>query len=123
MIQLERADEVIMEEQSTKTPDHRVLKGLGDFQRSIQMNINELQDKLGISRKQRKEKQNDDITQYVKALQQKAKTFWAGKTVPVRCEKCKIELARYWINFPDKVKSINFEVICEKCNAGVSYTV
>lgn len=122
IIQLERADELVMEEQARPTPDHRVLKGYGDFQRSIQMSVNELQDKLGISRKQRKDKQVDDIPQYIREIRQKAKDFWNGKTLPVRCEKCKIELARYWINFPDKTKKINFELICDKCDTGVSYT-
>lgn len=123
LIQLERADEVSNEELAQKTPDHRVLKGLGDFQRSLQMNINELQGQLGISRKQRKEKQVDDIPQYIREIRQKAKEFWTGKTVPVRCEKCKIELARYWLNFPDRTKKINFELTCDKCGTGVSYTV
>lgn len=121
LIQLERADEIIMEEQASKSPDHRILKGLGDFQRSIQMNVNELQDKLGISRKQRKEKQVDDIPEYIRGIRKKALDFWNRKTVPVRCEKCKIELARYWLNFPDKVTKVNFEVICEKCGTDISF--
>lgn len=121
MIQLERADEIIMEEQAAKSPDHRTLKGLGDFQRSLQMNINELQDKLGVSRKQRKEKAHDDIPQYINALQQKAKDFWERSTIPVNCEKCKIELARYWLNFKDNVELVNFELICEKCHEKISF--
>lgn len=131
MIQLERANELIMKEQSSKSADHRILKGLGDFQRSIQMNVNELQDKLGISRKQRKEKQHDDIPQYITALKQKAKTFWEGKTVPVRCETCKIELARYWLNFPGDIEingkmtklteKVQFNFTCYKCHQKVTY--
>lgn len=121
VIQLERVNEIVMEEQSSKSPDHRVLKGLGDFQRSLQMNLNELQEKLGITRKARKEKQHDDIPQYIKSIQEKAKDFWNRKTLPVRCEKCHIELARYWLNFPDKVKKVNFEIICEKCDEKISY--
>jgi DNA-directed RNA polymerase subunit N (RpoN/RPB10) len=133
MLQLERADEIIMQEQATKSPDHRVLKGLGDFQRSIQMNVNELQDKLGISRKQRKEKQHDDIPKYIADLQEKAKTFWQGKTVPVRCETCKIELARYWLNFPGEIEidgkmrklteRVGFDFTCYKCHQKVTYAV
>ena len=123
VIQQERIDEIIMEEQSVGTPDHRTLKGLGDFQRSLQMNINELQDKLGISRKARKEKSHDDIPEYIKSIQKKAKNFWDRKTVPVTCSRCNIELARYWLNFPDIVDTVNFELICDKCKEKVSYTV
>lgn len=131
MIQMERADELIMMEQYGAA-DHRILKGLGDFQRSLQMNVNELQAQLGISRKQRKEKQHDDIPQYIKDLKQKAKTFWEGKTVPVRCETCKIELARYWLNFPGEVmindkmvrltEKVRFDFTCYKCHQKVTYS-
>jgi len=132
-IQLERADEIINDEQASPSPDHRVLKGLGDFQRSLQMNLNELQGQLGISRKQRKEKVQDDIPKYIAELQQKAKTFWQGKTVPVRCETCKIELARYWLNFPGDLEidgkmvplteHVRFDFTCYKCHQKVSYAV
>lgn len=121
-IQLERADEVINEEQFSASPDHRILKGLGDFQRSLQMNLNELGVQLGISRKQRKEKVHDDVPKYINNLQEKARDFWNRKTVPVKCERDHIELARYWINFADKLKKVNFEFDCEKCGEGVSYT-
>ena len=120
-IQLERVDEIIMKEQAAKAPDHRTLKGLGDFQRSLQMNLNELQDKLGISRKARKEKTHDDIPQYIKAIREKAKVFWEGKTVGVQCAVCKIELARYWLNFPDLTESVKFNVTCTKCGEKVTY--
>ena len=132
MIQMERADELIMREQYGSA-DHRILKGLGDFQRSLQMNVNELQTQLGISRKQRKEKVHDDIPQYITQLKQKAKTFWDGKTVPVRCETCKIELARYWLNFPGDIEingkmvklteSVRFDFTCYKCHQKVTYAV
>lgn len=122
-LQLERADEIIMMEQSLKSPDHRTLKGLGDFQRSLQMNLNELQDKLGITRKQRKEKTHDDIPQYIKSIQEKAKDFWQRKTVAVRCEACQITLAQYWLNFPDTTKKVTFTIICEKCGTEVGYVV
>ena len=130
MLQMERVDQLIMSEQYGAA-DHRILKGLGDFQRSLQMNVNELQSQLGISRKQRKEKQHDDIPQYITALKAKAKDFWQGKTVPVRCETCKIELARYWLNFPGETEingkmvplteKVQFNFTCYKCHQKVTY--
>jgi hypothetical protein len=123
VLQLEKVDEIINKESGSRAPDHRTLKGLGDFQRSLQMNLNELQDKLGISRKQRKEKTHDDIPQYINALQQKAKDFWNRKTVSVRCETCQIELARYWLNFPDKIQRVEFNATCEQCGQEVVYVV
>lgn len=121
VIQLELVDTNILREQHSSAPSHQVLKGLGDFQRSVQMNINELQEKLGITRKARKQQQVDDFPKYVMAIQKKAKDLWERKTVPVRCETCKIELARYWLNFADKVHLIRFEITCEKCKEKVFY--
>lgn len=121
VIQLENADQLIMKEQSANYPDHRTLKGLGDFQRSIQMNVNELQDKLGISRKARKEKSVNDIPEYINSLQAKAREFWQRKTIPVKCNKCEIELVRYWENFPDLVERVQFDLTCEKCHEKVTY--
>lgn len=120
-LQLEISNELIMREQMAPHPDHRTLKGLGDFQRSIQMNVNELQDKLGISRKARKEKQHDDIPQYIKSLQEKAKSFWERSTSPVVCPYCRIELARYWLNFPDMVDKIHFDLTCDKCHEKITF--
>lgn len=121
IIQQELVDKAILKEASKPQPHPGTLKALGDFQRTIQQNLNEIQDKLGISRKQRKEKQVDDIPQYITALKKKAKDFWERSTVPVRCEKCKIELARYWLNFPDTVKTIKFELECDKCHEKIVY--
>lgn len=122
ILQLEQVDINIMNEQHSKHPQHQVLKGLGDFQRSVQMNIDGLQEKLGITRKARKAAQVDDFPRYVQEIQKKAKDLWNRKTVPVRCEKCHIELARYWLNFADKVKLVRFEIVCEKCGETVLYT-
>jgi hypothetical protein len=122
IIQLELVDTNILKEQHARNPQHQVLKGLGDFQRSVQMNINELQEKLGITRKARKQQQVDDFPKYVQLIQKKAKDFWERKTVAVRCEKCKIELARYWLNFVDKTELVRFEIQCEKCGEKVLYS-
>lgn len=123
IIQQELVDKAIITEQMKPSPYPATLKGLGDFQRTLQQNINEVTTNLGISRKTRKEKQVDDIPQYIKMIQDKAAAFWERKTVPVRCEKCRIELARYWINFPDTVGKISFELECDKCKEKVIYAV
>jgi ribosomal protein L44E len=120
-IQLELINDNILNEQHEKHPNHQVLKGLGDFQRSVQMNINELQEKLGITRKARKQQQVDDFPKYVSTIQKKAKDLWNRKTVAVRCEKCHIELARYWLNFADQTKKVQFEIVCDKCKEEVHY--
>jgi hypothetical protein len=121
-IQLELINENILNEQHSKMPQHQVLKGLGDFQRSVQQNINELQEKLGITRRARKQQQVDDFPKYVQTIQKKAADLWNRKTIPVRCEKCKIELARYWLNFADQVHAVKFEITCDKCGEIVIYT-
>lgn len=121
LIQLEIINDAILAESHKPNPHPGTLKAYADFQRTVQQNVNEIQDKLGISRKARKEKQVDDIPQYIKSLQMKAKDFWERSTLPVRCEKCRIELARYWLNFPDTVKQVRFELICDKCKEKIVY--
>lgn len=121
-IQLEFADENIIKLQRTKSFDSRTLKNVGDFQRSVQMSITELQDRLGISRKARKEKQVDDIPQYIRELQLKAKDLWNRTTTPVRCPKCDIELSRLWINFPDLNNVVRMELECEMCKEKVIFS-
>lgn len=123
VIQAEVVDENIRVLQSTKNMDSRTLKNMGDFQRSVQQSINELQDKLGISRKSRKDRQVDDFPAYIKQIQKKALDFWQRSTHPIRCEKCQIELARYWLNFPDKTEAAYFEIVCEKCHEKVVYNL
>lgn len=122
-LQLESADARIRDLHKSGDMDSRTLKNIGDYQRSVQMSITELQDRLGIARKQRKEKQVDDIPKYIEALQDKAMTFWNRKTVPVRCEKDQIELARVWINFPKLNNAASFEMECWKCHETVIFNL
>jgi len=99
----------------------RTLKSYGDLQRSLTMSINELQDRLGITRKARKEKQVDDIPQYIDSLRKRAQDFWNRSTLPIECPTCKIELARLWINFTDLEHEINAKFICWQCREQVVY--
>jgi hypothetical protein len=123
VIQAEVVDENIRAVQRNKNFDSRTLKNMGDFQRSVQMSITELQDRLGISRKSRKDRQADDFPAYIKQIRQKAMDFWQRQTVPVKCEKCQIELARFWLNFPDNTETANFQITCEKCREKVVYSL
>jgi len=123
VIQIEVIDENVRNLQKSKNFDSRTLKNMGDFQRSVQMSINELQDRLGISRKSRKDRQADDFPAYVKQIQKKASEFWKRTTNPVTCQKCQIELARFWLNFPDNVDVAHFEIMCEKCKEKVVYSL
>jgi len=123
-IQAEDADKTIREMQSSDTnmDDRQVrIKNMGDFQRGLITSINDLQDKLGITRKVRKEKQIDDIPQYLKEIRRKANEYWNRVTVPIRCEKCQIELVRYWLNFPDLTFKAGFELQCWRCEEKIIY--
>lgn len=114
-VQLELSDKMIIRMQQDDEVDTRNLKNLGDYQRQLVQSINELQDKLGIARKQRKEKQVDDVAIFMTDLKTRAKTFFDKKTVVIRCDKDKVELARYWLNFPDYAELVHFEGKCWKC--------
>lgn len=102
--------------------DTRTLKNLGDYQKGLITTITDLQEKLGINRKQRKEKQVDSIPQFVELVRSRASEVWNRSTHPVRCENCEIELARYWLNFPDLAAIINLELECWKCGERVVYS-
>lgn len=124
MIQVENTDKDIrhVQDKETKTRDDiSTLKALGDFQRDIQMTIADLQDKLGISRKVRKEKAADDIPQFIDGILLKAKDFWNRQTITVDCPKCQIELIRYWLNFPDNTTVATFTSECPHCGEKVTY--
>lgn len=111
IIRLQREDEL----------DTRTLKNLGDYQKGLITTITDLQEKLGINRKQRKEKQIDSIPQFVEQVRTRAADVWKRSTHPVRCENCEIELARYWLNFPDQASLVTFELECWKCGERVVY--
>lgn len=120
-LQAEDADKKIRESKSGPF-DTKTLKELGEYQKSLVGAITDIQDKLGITRKARKEKQVDDIPQYLKEIRRKAKDFWNRTTTAVLCQKCQIELARYWLNFPDLATKAVFELECWKCGEKVVYT-
>lgn len=119
-LQLERVNDQIIQMQSGDV-DTRVLKNLGDYQRSLVTSISEFQDKLGITRKTRKEKQLDDVPQFIESLKNKALDFWQRKTVAINCSTCEIELARFWLNFPELSNVINLNLECWKCGEKIIY--
>lgn len=124
ILQAENIDKDIrhLQDQESKSKDDvATLKSLGDFQRNIYMTISDLQDKLGISRKVRKEKAVDDVPQFIDGLLAKAKDFWSRKTVGVFCEKCEIELVRYWLNFPEHTTLASFKAECPHCGEIITY--
>lgn len=119
LIQLEDVDSRITTAAGEKFLDTKSFKELGEFQKSLVNGITDIQDKLGITRKVRKERQVDDIPQYLKEIRRKAREFWNRTTTSVMCEKCQIELARYWLNFPDLATKAAFELECWKCGEKV----
>jgi hypothetical protein len=124
-IQAENVDRdisAIQRQESMTREDYGNLKNLGDFQKTIATSINEIQDKLGITRKIRKEKTNDDIPLWMDSLLVRAENFFEIKTVQIECPKCQIELARYWLNFPLEKNQIDFELTCWKCKESVLYS-
>lgn len=124
MLQSETADKDIrsIQERPEKTKDDiATLKAYGDFQRDLQITISDLQDKLGISRKVRKEKSADDIPQFIDSVLVKAKNFFERSTVTVDCPRCQIELVRYWLNFPKRTTLASFTTECPHCLEVVTY--
>lgn len=122
-MQLEISDKQIVRLQQDDDMDTRNLKNLGDYQRQLVQSINDLQDKLGIARKQRKEKATDDVAIFMQELKTRAKTFYDKKTIVVRCERDGVELARYWLNFPALAKRVEFEGECWQCKENRVYSL
>ena len=123
IIQQENVNNQIIGLQSEDEIDTRTLKNLGDYQRTLVTSITDIQEKLGIARKLRKEKQVDDVAVFMETLKARAKEFMERKTIQVRCPKCKIELTRHWLNFPALTKVVHVEVECWKCHETTVYTL
>jgi ribosomal protein S27E len=122
ILQAEIVDRQIAKLQREDDVDTRTLKNLGDYQRSLYSTMTVLEDKLGIGRRQRKEKKVDTISQFVDVVRKNAGTIWDRTTSNVRCERCEITLATYWINFPKKAHMISMTLECWKCGEQVVYT-
>jgi hypothetical protein len=101
--------------------DYDSLKKLGEFQRQTMTSINDIGTQLGISRKQRREKQADDIPQFIDKTLRKAQTFFDRATIKIECPKCMIELGRYWLNFPRENNDIQMSLPCWKCKETVEH--
>lgn len=111
----------IQRKDSLRDEDYRSLKNLGDFQLGVARSIGDLQDKLGISRKQRKEKVESDFPQWIEALMKRGAKTFEEKTTVVRCPKDFIELARVWYNFPNKQNETQMSLECPQCGEQIEY--
>lgn len=121
LIQHETVNSQIIRIQSEDEIDTRTLKNLGDYQRTLVQSMIEIQQKLGIGREQRKAKQTDDIGVFMGDLKKRAKEFFDKKTTQVHCNRCGVELMRYWVNFPENVEVVHFEGTCWKCGEKLVY--
>jgi hypothetical protein len=121
IIQSEIVNRQIIRLQQEDELDTRTLKNLGDYQKGLLITITDLQEKLGIGRRQRKEKQLDSVPQFVELVRSRAREVWERSTHSVKCANCEIELARYWLNFPDRAAVVQFEIECWKCGERVLY--
>jgi hypothetical protein len=122
LIQHETVNNQIVRLQSGDEIDTKTLKNLGDYQRTLIQSITEIQQKLGISRDQRKAKQTDDVGIFMTDLKKRAKAYFDKSTTQVHCTRCGVELVRYWLNFPEHVETVHFEATCWKCGEKLIYT-
>lgn len=101
--------------------DYLSLKTLGEFQTGVSRSMIELQDKLGISRKIRKEKQHDDVPKFLADLLKRGKKSFEEKTTVISCPRCMIEVGRFWLNFPNLENEIQVSLQCWKCKEKIEY--
>lgn len=111
----------ILDKDTRTREDIGMLKALGEFQRDLQISISDLQEKLGITRKLRKDRQQDTVPQFIDSLLAKAANFWERKTEKVICPNCSIELARYWLNFVETPTLLTATIQCPHCKETVHY--
>lgn len=123
IIQQETVNTQITKLQREDEVDTRTLKNLGDYQRSLISSVTEIQDKLGIARKIRQDKEVDEVAVFILDLKKKAKEFFDRKTVQVRCENCSVELGRYWLNFSKNTRKVHMEIKCPKCETELIHSV
>lgn len=126
MLQSEAADDAIRaihERGSLNRMDFLNLKNLGEYQAGVDRTVADLQDKLGISRKLRKEKATDDIPQWIEERRAAVKAKFDRSTTKIECPKCNIELLRFWINFPRLENNLSTSLTCWKCHEKVVYNM
>lgn len=124
-IQLEnvtRDIDAIQAKDSLSADDYQKLEKLGKFQAGVLNAIGTLEEKLGISRRHRKEKQVDDLSKYIHDLKVRAKDYFEKMTIKVECEKCKITLAQFWLNFPNLQNEIDLNLQCYNCKESVLFS-
>jgi len=111
----------IQKKENLTRDDYQSLKTLGEFQTGVSRSMIDLQDKLGISRKQRKEKNQDDVPKFIGDLLARGKKAFDEKTTKIECPRCMIELGRIWFNFPNLDNEIQASLQCWKCSEKVEY--
>jgi len=111
----------IQKKENLNRDDYQSLKTLGEFQTGVSRSMIDLQDKLGISRKQRKEKQQDDVPKFISDLLARGKVAFDEKTSIIECPRCMIELGRFWLNFPLLNNELQVSLECWKCHEQVEY--
>jgi len=121
IIQQEVVNRQIIKLQREEELDTRTLKNLGDYQKTLVDTMTNIQEKLGINRRQRKEKQVDSIPQFVDLVRSRSRVVWNRSTTPIMCNACQITLATYWLNFPKLENAVSLELTCWKCGEKVLY--
>jgi len=88
----------------------------------LRSDISSMQDDLKLTRKTRKEGEDDDFLSYLESLKQKAKVFYKQKMLYVFCPECRRLLATIWLLYPDNKKNI-LHLKCDNKNCNHEFDV
>ena len=114
--------------------DSRIVKDLNTSLKDSLRSYLDLQVELGINRRKREADNEETPLTYIGRLQDQAKRFLDMRLVTIKCEDCKLPLAKYYIyvrekgergsiKYGDKVDPIaySFSVECPRCGKMVEH--
>jgi len=88
----------------------------------LRSDISSMQDDLKLTRKTRKEGEDDDFLSYLESLKQKAKVFYKQKMLYIFCPKCRRLLSTTWLLYPDNEKNF-LHLKCDNKNCNYEFDV
>jgi len=98
-----------------------LLDRLSKVMNNLRKDISEMQNDLKLTRRIRKDSQEENFATYLNNIQEKARKFYKEKMVYVFCPKCRMLLATIWLLYSGD-ETANLHLTCNREKCGYSFT-
>jgi hypothetical protein len=116
MISLEKIEEVFAEERSEISDSNILLiTRISDIMSKLRGDISKMQDDLKLTRKIRKDSQEENFMAWLDNMKVKAREFYKRKMLYIFCPECRFLLANVWLLYPDADNTLHLECHHENC--------